>query len=41
MTPMSASLATMTDIVGAVDFLLTNRGVNGVQLYVDGGWLVL
>ena len=36
----SGRLATMTDIVGAVDFLLTNRGVNGVQLYVDGGWLV-
>jgi NAD(P)-dependent dehydrogenase (short-subunit alcohol dehydrogenase family) len=33
-------LATMADIAGAVDFLLTNRGVNGVQLYVDGGWLV-
>ena len=33
-------LATMTDIVGAVDFLLLNRGVNGVQLYVDGGWLL-
>jgi hypothetical protein len=23
-----------------VDFLLLNRGVNGVQLYVDGGWLL-
>jgi NAD(P)-dependent dehydrogenase (short-subunit alcohol dehydrogenase family) len=33
-------LATMVDIVGAVDFLLTNRGVNAVQLYVDGGWLL-
>jgi NAD(P)-dependent dehydrogenase (short-subunit alcohol dehydrogenase family) len=33
-------LATMEDIVGAVDFLLGNPGVNGVQLYVDGGWLV-
>lgn len=33
-------LATMADIVGAVDFLLLNRGVNGVQLYVDGGWLL-
>jgi NAD(P)-dependent dehydrogenase (short-subunit alcohol dehydrogenase family) len=33
-------LATMADIVGAVDFLLTNRGVNAVQLYVDGGWLL-
>jgi NAD(P)-dependent dehydrogenase (short-subunit alcohol dehydrogenase family) len=34
-------LASMADIVGAVDFLLTNRGVNGVQLDVDGGWLLL
>ena len=33
-------LATMADIVGAVDFLLANRGVNAVQLYVDGGWLL-
>ena len=33
-------LATTADIVGAVDFLLLNRGVNGVQLYVDGGWLL-
>jgi len=34
-------LASMADIVGAVDFLLTNRGVNGVQLYVDNGWLLM
>lgn len=33
-------LATMEDIVGAVDFLLENRGVNATNLYVDGGWLV-
>lgn len=33
-------LASMADIVGAVDFLLENAGVNAVQLYVDGGWLV-
>ena len=33
-------LATMADIVGAVDFLLLNRGVNGLQLDVDGGWLL-
>ena len=33
-------LASMADIIGAVDFLLLNRGVNGVQLYVDGGWLL-
>jgi NAD(P)-dependent dehydrogenase (short-subunit alcohol dehydrogenase family) len=34
-------LATMADVVGAIDFLLANRGVNGVQLYVDGGWLLM
>ncbi len=34
-------LATMADIVGAVDFLLTNRAVNGMQLDVDGGWLLM
>lgn len=31
-------LATMGDIVGAVVFLLENRGVNGVDLIVDNGW---
>ena len=36
----SGRLATMADIVGAVDFLLLNRGVNGIQLCVDGGWLL-
>ena len=30
----------MADVVGAVDFLLENHGVNGVNLYVDGGWMV-
>jgi hypothetical protein len=30
----------MEDITGAVDFLLRNRGVNAVNLYVDGGWLI-
>ncbi len=33
-------LASMADVVGAVDFLLENHGVNGVNLYVDGGWMV-
>jgi NAD(P)-dependent dehydrogenase (short-subunit alcohol dehydrogenase family) len=33
-------LASMADIVGAVEFLLENRGVNATNLYVDGGWLV-
>jgi NAD(P)-dependent dehydrogenase (short-subunit alcohol dehydrogenase family) len=31
-------LATMRDVVGAVDFLLGNRSVNAVNLNVDGGW---
>jgi len=39
-TPLGR-LATMQDVVGAVDFLLTNRAVNGVDLPVDGGWLLL
>jgi NAD(P)-dependent dehydrogenase (short-subunit alcohol dehydrogenase family) len=30
---------TMADIVDAVDFLMRNRSVNGIDLYVDGGWL--
>jgi NAD(P)-dependent dehydrogenase (short-subunit alcohol dehydrogenase family) len=34
-------LVTMEDVVGAVVFLLENRSVNGVNLYVDGGWLLL
>ena len=33
-------LATMADIVDAVNFLLENRGVNATNLDVDGGWLV-
>lgn len=31
-------LATMSDIVGAVSFLLENPAVNGVDLIIDGGW---
>jgi hypothetical protein len=31
----------MADIVDATVFLLENRSVNGVNLYVDGGWLLL
>jgi NAD(P)-dependent dehydrogenase (short-subunit alcohol dehydrogenase family) len=33
-------LATMDQIVDAVDFLIRNRGVNAINLEVDGGWLV-
>lgn len=34
-------LPTMDDVVGAALFLLENRAVNGVNLEVDGGWLLL
>ena len=33
-------LATTEDVVGSVDFLLTNKGVNGVNLFVDRGWVL-
>lgn len=32
--------ATMADVVDAVDFLLRNRSVNGIDLAVDAGWLL-
>ena len=34
-------LATTDDVVSSVIFLLDNRSVNGVNLNVDGGWLLL
>ncbi len=34
-------LATMADVVDATVFLLENRSVNGVNLYVDSGWLMM
>ena len=34
-------LATMQDITAAVVALLENPGINGVDLYVDGGWVLL
>jgi NAD(P)-dependent dehydrogenase (short-subunit alcohol dehydrogenase family) len=36
----SRQLTTMEDVVGAVVFLLENRSVTGVNLYVDAGWLL-
>ncbi|QWZ09911.1 SDR family oxidoreductase [Nocardioides panacis] len=38
-TPTGRNVA-MADIVDAVDFLIRNRSVNGVDLFVDGGWLL-
>ena len=34
-------LVKMDEVVGSVLFLLDNKGVNGVNLFVDGGWLLL
>jgi NAD(P)-dependent dehydrogenase (short-subunit alcohol dehydrogenase family) len=34
-------LVRMADVVDAVAFLLSNKSVNGVDLDVDGGWLLL
>jgi NAD(P)-dependent dehydrogenase (short-subunit alcohol dehydrogenase family) len=38
-TPLGR-LVTMAEIVGSVDFLVDNGGINGVNLAMDGGWLV-
>jgi NAD(P)-dependent dehydrogenase (short-subunit alcohol dehydrogenase family) len=38
-TPTGHNVA-MADIVDGVDFLLRNRSVNGIELYIDGGWLL-
>jgi NAD(P)-dependent dehydrogenase (short-subunit alcohol dehydrogenase family) len=38
-TPLGR-LVTMAEIVDAVEFLLSNTGINGVNLAVDGGWLL-
>ena len=38
-TPLGR-LVTMQEIVHSVEFLLDNSGVNGVNLAVDGGWLL-
>jgi NAD(P)-dependent dehydrogenase (short-subunit alcohol dehydrogenase family) len=34
-------LATMADVVASTIFLLDNQSVNGVNLQVDGGWLLM
>lgn len=37
----TGKLTTMADVVDATAFLLENPAVNGVNLYVDGGWMLL
>lgn len=38
-TPLGR-LVTMDEVVNSTLFLLDNQGINGVNLYVDGGWLL-
>jgi NAD(P)-dependent dehydrogenase (short-subunit alcohol dehydrogenase family) len=38
-TPLRRNVS-MSDIVDGVDFLLRNRAVNGIELAIDGGWLL-
>lgn len=33
-------LVTMADVVDAVDFLVRNQSVNGIDLHLDGGWML-
>lgn len=37
----TGKLTTMADVVDATVFLLENQAVNGVNLYVDGGWMLM
>jgi NAD(P)-dependent dehydrogenase (short-subunit alcohol dehydrogenase family) len=37
----TGQLATMADVVAATEFLLENRAMNGEELYVDGGWMLM
>ena len=37
----TGKLATTADVVDATVFLLENRSVNGVNLFVDGGWMLM
>ncbi len=34
-------LATMAEVVDATVFLLENRAINGIDLYIDGGWMLM
>jgi len=33
-------LATQSDVVDAIDFLLRNKSMNGQQIGIDGGWML-
>lgn len=37
----TGKLATMAQVVDATVFLLENEAINGVNLYIDGGWMLM
>ena len=37
----TGKLATMDDVVGATAFLLENPAMNGENLHIDGGWMLM
>lgn len=37
----TGKLATMAEVVDATVFLLENQAINGVNLYIDGGWMLM
>jgi NAD(P)-dependent dehydrogenase (short-subunit alcohol dehydrogenase family) len=37
----TGKLATTAQVVDATVFLLENKAINGVNLYVDGGWMLM
>jgi NAD(P)-dependent dehydrogenase (short-subunit alcohol dehydrogenase family) len=39
-TPIGRTI-TMAEVANATEFLLENRAVNGINLVVDGGWIML
>jgi NAD(P)-dependent dehydrogenase (short-subunit alcohol dehydrogenase family) len=38
-TPTGRNVA-IADVIDGVDFLIRNRSANGIDLYIDGGWLL-
>lgn len=37
----TGKLATMSDVVDATVFLLENESINGINLHIDGGWMLM
>src|SRR5690606_25568863 len=37
----TGKLTTMADVVDATVFLLENESINGINLHIDGGWMLM